>query len=109
MGRSLSPGRRAALAALGLVMLVVAACRGRARSPEPPAEPAAEVIVREGPAIMGIPGVAGLYEGRSPGGETVIRVMLVSAADSLVRRIPRRLGGYRVEIEVSGEIRPLDR
>lgn len=109
MGRIPVSGRRAALAALGLAMLVVAACRGRSRSMEPPAESAAAVIERHGSEIMGLPGVAGLYEGRSPGGETVIRVMLLSAADSMARRIPRRLGGYRVEIEVTGEIRPLDR
>jgi hypothetical protein len=56
---------------------------------------------------MGIPGVVGVYEGRARGGETVIRVMLAARSDSTRRRIPRRLDGYRVEVEVSGPIVPL--
>src|ERR1043166_5709227 len=57
--------------------------------------------------LMGIPGVVGVYEGRARGGETVIRVMLAARSDSTRRRIPRRLDGYRVEVEGSCPIVPL--
>ena len=57
---------------------------------------------------MAIPGVTGVYEGVTRG-ETVLRVMVYSSADSSYKRIPRRLDGYRVEIEVTGSMRPMKR
>jgi len=93
--------------AAGLLALLLTACRGRDAAPAP-ALPAADVIAQRGDSLLAIPGVVGLYEGRSHG-ETVIRVMLAAKADSTLRRIPRRLAGYRVEIEVGGPVEPMHR
>ena len=74
----------------------------------PPSEPAARVIERSADSLLAIPGVVGLYEGLA-GRETVIRIMVVARTDSLVRRLPKRLGGYRVELEAGGPIEPMPR
>ena len=74
----------------------------------PPSESAARVIELSADSLLAIPGVAGVYEGLS-GDEPVIRIMLASKADSLVRRMPKRLGGYRVELEFGGPVVPLGR
>ena len=110
------PGRlridrlRKAVAALavGLFALVLAVCRRGDTAPAPELT-AARVIELHAASLMSLPGVVGVYEGRGHGGETVIRVMLAAKADSTLRRIPRRLGGYRVETEVSGPIEPMHR
>jgi len=99
------------------LMLLVADCRPRVPSPapeiasEPAPEPALEdsaalVIARNAGTLMAIPGVVGLYEGETQG-KTVLRVMVLSRADSTLRRIPKTLEGYPVEIEVSGPIKPM--
>jgi len=96
-----------ALAAM--LAIVVAACRGRVREAAPQPAPelsAALVIARNATSLMSIPGVVGVYEGAS-GGQTVLRVMVLSKADSTVRRIPKTLEGYPVEIEVTGPIKPM--
>ena len=109
MPRRLSKLRRRAAALLGgLLALLLAACRGRASGPAPDV-PAAQVIASHSDSLMAIPGVVGVYEGRGRSGETVIRVMLAARSDSALRRIPRRLDGYRVEVEVSGPIEPMRR
>lgn len=96
------------MGALATVLaFIVAACRGRAPEPAPEL-PAALVIARNAESLMSIPGVVGVYEGASHG-RAVLRVMVRSSADSTLRRIPRRLEGYRVEIEVSGPITPMRR
>ena len=74
----------------------------------PPREPAASVIAASSDSLLAIPGVVGVYEGVS-GNETVIRIMLAAKSDSLERRLPKRLGGYRVESEVTGRIVPMGR
>lgn len=71
-----------------------------------PRMPAAQVIEARSPALMAIPGVVGVYEGVSRG-DKVIRVMLATDADSTRRKLPKRLDGYRVEIEVTGPIEPM--
>ncbi len=98
--------RRSAAMLAGLFALVLATCRGRSAG-SVPTTPAAQVIASHSDSLMAIPGVVGVYEGRGRGGETVIRVMLAARSDSTLRRIPRRLDGYRVEVEVSGPIVPL--
>ena len=85
--------------------LALPAC---APSGPPPGEPAADVIAMSADSLMAIPGVEGVYEGLS-GRETVIRIMLAKRTDSLVRRLPKRLGGYRVELEFGGPIEPMRR
>ena len=103
-----------ALAArLGLPMLLVAGCGGggggERGGADQPRITAARAIELHSDSLMAIPGVVGVYEGLSAGGETVLRVMLAQDADSTRRRIPPRLEGFRVEIEVTGRIEPMSR
>ena len=86
-----------------VLALALAGCSGRGA---PPSQPAVRVIEASADSLMAIPGVVGVYEGLS-GRETVIRIMLAAHSDSLVRRLPKRLGGYRVELEVTGPIEPM--
>jgi hypothetical protein len=89
----------------GWLSLVGAACGPK--KPEPVPELSASlVIAKNAGMIMAIPGVVGLYEGQSFG-RTVLRVIVTTKADSTMRRIPRMLEGYRVEVEVSDPIRPM--
>ena len=89
-------------------MLLVLALAGCGGSGAPPLQPAVRVIEASADSLMAIPGIVGVYEGLS-GRETVIRIMLAAHSDSLVRRLPKRLGGYRVELEVTGPIEPMRR
>ena len=103
--RILLPGLLSALVAI--TALLLAACRKGDGGPAP-ALPAARVIERHADSLMAIPGVVGVYEGQTRG-RTVIRVMLVAKADSTLRRLPRQLDGYPVEVEVGGPIEPMHR
>ena len=99
---------------------IVAGCQARAPesgassapAPAPAAEHAADeslslVIARNATKLMGIPGVVGVYEGET-GGKPVLRVMVLSRADSTLKQIPKTLEGYDVEVEVSGPIKPMN-
>jgi hypothetical protein len=113
--------RALAAAALALLVLPGVACQPRAPEPSastasPPAADSAAgggdqslslVIARHATELMGVPGVVGVYEGET-GGKPVLRVMVLSRADSTVKRIPTTLEGYDVEIEVSGPIKPMN-
>jgi len=90
------------VSALGLLLLI--GCRG---GEAPPARPAAAVIAAHAESLLAIPGVVGLYQALGARGDTVLRVMVVTGADSTRRRIPRRLEGWRVELEVGGRIEPM--
>ena len=103
------PGRT--IAVLAFAVLVLGGCGGPGGgvgSPhETPSVTAAQAIALHADSIMAIPGVVGIYEGRGASGETVIRVMLAKRTREVTRRLPRKLEGYRVEIEESGPIRPM--
>jgi hypothetical protein len=102
------------------IAAMIAGCQAKAPEPEastsaPPAAPAAEhpadqslslVIARHATELMGIPGVVGVYEGETEG-RPVLRVMVVARADSTLKRIPKSLEGYDVEVEVGGPIKPM--
>jgi hypothetical protein len=93
-----------------LPVLAFAGCDGGGgRERRAPTMTAARAIELHADSLMAIPGVAGVYEGRTDQGETVLRVMLVSRSAEAERRIPRELEGYRVELEVSGKIEPMGR
>ena len=101
--------------------LLAAGCQARApesaASSEPSSAPAAEstatdhslslVIARNATTLMGIPGVVGVYEGATAG-RPVLRVMVATSADSTLKRIPKTLEGYDVEVEVGGPIKPMN-
>ena len=67
---------------------------------------AAQAIELHADSLMALPGVVGVYEGES-GGEPVLRVMMAERSEESERRIPRRLEGYRVEVEITGRIQPM--
>jgi len=98
------------------VVLLVAAfaiggCRGGNAPPggseTMPRRPMADVLAAHAPRLMALPGVVGTYEGATRAGAPCIRVMVVKATPALRDSIPSELEGWPVEIEESGEIRPL--
>jgi len=89
---------------LAVLSLLAFGCRG---GEAPPARPAAAVIAAHAESLLALPGVVGLYQALGARGDTVLRVMVVSGADSTRRRLPRRLEGWRVEVEVGGRIEPM--
>jgi hypothetical protein len=92
-------------------VLALAGCGGSGdgRANGTPSLTAAQAIALHSDSLLAVPGVVGLYEGRSSAGETVIRIMLAKRSAETERRLPRRLEGYRVEVEVSGPIEPMAR
>jgi len=64
-----------------------------------------QVLAAHTDSLMALPGVVGtaigLYEG-----ERCIKVLLADSGGDTKARIPARLEGYRVVIEVIGTIRP---
>src|SRR5437762_12776478 len=60
--------------------------------------------------LLAIPGVVGVYVGLLDDGKTsCLKVMLAQKSAEAERAIPKTIDGYPVVIEVSGEIRPLDK
>jgi len=91
--------------ALGLVAGAMAACAGKgggggatmtARSID-------EVLAAHTDSLMALPGVVGTAVGLC-GGERCIKVLL--ADSSTKSKIPARLEGYRVVVDVTGTITP---
>ena len=116
------PKRYRALGGAGAALaLLLAACQGRAPKTAAEAVPdsargaapdsaslltPALAIARHAEELMSIPGVVGVYEGQT-GDQPVLRVMVLARADSILRRVPKTLEGYPVEIEVTGPIKPM--
>jgi hypothetical protein len=94
----------------GWLALVLAGCS--AQKSTPPGDPnvppptVTEVLARHTPELMTLSGVVGTYEGECDG-TPCIKVMVARRDADLERRIPKTLEGYRVEIDVTGEIRAL--
>ncbi len=60
--------------------------------------------------LLAIPGVVGVYVGVLENGRTpCLKVMLAQKTPETERAIPKTLEGYPVVIEVTGEIRPLEK
>jgi hypothetical protein len=60
--------------------------------------------------LMAISGVVGVYVGLLPDGQTpCLKVMLARQTPETLRAIPKRLEGFPVVTEVTGEIRPLEK
>ena len=57
--------------------------------------------------LMKIPGVVGVYVGETDNGTMVIGVMVKKRTPEIERQIPKTLEGYPVQIEETGEIKPL--
>lgn len=73
-----------------------------------PARPIAEVQRDHTTELLSVPGVVGIYEGALADGTPCIRVMVQSRSPEIDARIPPTLEGYRVEVEVTGVIRPME-
>ncbi len=58
--------------------------------------------------LMAIPGVVGTAQGLCSG-KPCVKVYVVKKTSDLVNQIPATLEGYAVEIQVTGEIKALDR
>ena len=90
--------------ARGLVLAVVlAACSGSHKESSITTRSITEVLAAHNDSLMALPGVVGTAVA-SCDGVPCIKVLL---ADSAGRsKIPDRLEGYRVVVEVTGPIRP---
>lgn len=67
------------------------------------------VLAAHDQALLALPDVAGVYVGTLKDGRTpCLHVMLARKNVKTERAIPRRIEGYTVVIEVTGEIRALD-
>jgi hypothetical protein len=73
-----------------------------------PVRPIADVQRDHTAELLAVPGVVGIYEGALPDGTPCIRVMVQSRGAATEARIPKSLEGYRVEVEVTGVIRPME-
>jgi predicted nucleotidyltransferase len=60
--------------------------------------------------LLAIPGVVGVYIGVLDDGKTpCLKVMLAEKSSETERAIPKMIEGFPVVIEVTGQIRPLDK
>jgi hypothetical protein len=64
-----------------------------------------EVLAAHTDSLMTLPGVVGTALGLCDG-ERCIKVLLADASPGTKRRIPSRLEGYPVVVEVTGTIKP---
>lgn len=67
----------------------------------------AEVLKDKNGCLMSLPGVVGTGIGECDG-KPCIKVLVIQRTEGLVKRIPPVLDGFKVVIEETGEIRPLD-
>jgi len=86
-----------------LLSVILVAC-GR-RTAVVPTRSIDEVLAAHTDSLMAIPGVVGTAVGLCDG-ERCIKVLLADSNPETKRKIPGRLEGYRVVVEVTGTIRP---
>jgi hypothetical protein len=66
-----------------------------------PTRPIDQVLATHTPSLMSLPGVTGTAQGLCDGAEC-IKVLVVRDSPKLRKRIPHRLEGYPVQVEVTG-------
>lgn len=104
------PGRKLAPVLLAGAML---ACSNARRLPASDQRRDTTVVARDIDAVLAahndsllaIPGVVGTAVGRC-GSERCIKVLVANPKTAAMQRIPTRLEGYRVIVDVTGPIRP---
>jgi hypothetical protein len=69
--------------------------------------PINEVLANHDQEILAIPGVTMIYAGVDTEGEACIKVGVVTATPEVEERIPKVLEGWTVEVEETGEIKPM--
>jgi hypothetical protein len=67
----------------------------------------AAVRLRHDAELLGVEGVVGIGDGQADDGRPCIKVYVAKRTASLVRRLPREIEGYPVQIEDSGEFHAL--
>ena len=65
------------------------------------------VLEEHADSLMSLVGVVGVAQGECQG-QPCIRVLVVEKTPELLKQIPSSLGGYRVAVQATGEIRALD-
>ena len=106
------PRRAMAVCGLVSVVLLTARCVGpatgetRARMEESQVADTSIIAAQEAltDSVMALPGVAGTAVGLC-GDEPCIKVYLLSPSEELIAQIPESYQGFRVDVEVTGEIR----
>jgi len=73
-----------------------------------PEKPIEEVLKEHTNDLMSLPGVVGTAQGLCSG-KPCIKVLVAKKTSDLLKQIPATLKGYTVEIQVTGEIKALDR
>lgn len=66
------------------------------------------VMEAHAPELMSIPGVTAVAIGELADGTPCIKVYVVKKSKQLAEKIPARLEGHPIEIEESGEIKPMN-
>jgi hypothetical protein len=75
---------------------------------EVPTRAIIEVMNSHADSIMAIPGVTGIAIGELKDGTPCIKALVLNDSDSIIRKIPKAIEGYPVEIMVTGKIIPMD-
>lgn len=66
-----------------------------------------DVLAAHTPALLALPGVVGTAVALCEG-ERCIKVLIADSSAAARARVPPRLEGFRVVVEVSGPLRPLE-
>jgi hypothetical protein len=76
---------------------------------ETPARDINAVLRAHDQEFLKLPGVVGVYVGLLPDNKTqCLKVMLAQSNPKTEQALPRKLEGYPVIIEITGEIRPMN-
>lgn len=66
-----------------------------------------DVIKVYADSMLAIAGVVGLYHGLDENRKSCLKVMVVKKTAELEKRIPKQIEGFTVEIDETGEIKPM--
>ena len=106
--RSSSLARFTLPAALALWLAFGVGCRAPARDSaavSAPTRPIEQVLAEHSPKLMAMRGVTAVGQSELDDHSPCIRVWILQHDADLERAIPKRIEGYPVVVEVSGEIR----
>ena len=67
-----------------------------------------DVIKVYADSMLAIPGVVGMYHGLNENGKSCLKVMVVKKTLELEKKIPKQIEGFPVEIDETGEIKPMN-
>ncbi len=87
--------------------LVLGACQSGSGD-DMPDKDIMTVVDEHAPRLIDIEGVVGVAVGELPTGELCVRIYVIEMTDELRAQLPSRLDGHPVDIEVSGEFRPME-